>query len=134
MTTLRVPEQLDLEQTFSELAEQWRQETAIYSSVSKKAMHPAYQRIIGMGPAAIPPQGFVNRQWRERQAAAAHPPCGFFCEQTKCHSSLVLLTARHAAGQKGIAPNRQLAGQGGSLPLSCRRSISNHSGTSCAAH
>jgi hypothetical protein len=54
MTTLRAPEQPDLEQTFSELAEQWRQETAIYSSVSKKAMHPAYQRIIGMGPAAIP--------------------------------------------------------------------------------
>jgi hypothetical protein len=54
MTSLRIPEQSELEQAFSELAEGWRQEIAIYSSVSKKALHPAYQRIIGMGPAAIP--------------------------------------------------------------------------------
>jgi hypothetical protein len=54
MTILREPEQSELERIFSELAEQWRRETAIHSSVSKKAMHSAYQRIIGMGPAAVP--------------------------------------------------------------------------------
>jgi hypothetical protein len=44
----------ELEQLFARLAEEWRDETAIYSSVTQKAMHPAYQRIIGMGPAALP--------------------------------------------------------------------------------
>jgi hypothetical protein len=44
----------DLEKLFQELTEQWRAETAHHSSVTKKAMHPAYQRIIGMGPAVIP--------------------------------------------------------------------------------
>jgi hypothetical protein len=44
----------ELEQLFARLAKEWRDETAIYSSVTQKAMHPAYQRIIGMGPAALP--------------------------------------------------------------------------------
>jgi hypothetical protein len=39
---------------FQQLAEEWRRETAIYSSLTKKVLHPSYQRIIGMGPAAIP--------------------------------------------------------------------------------
>ncbi len=39
---------------FSELAEQWRRETCIYSNISKKWAHPAYQRIIGMGYPAVP--------------------------------------------------------------------------------
>ena len=39
---------------FSELAQRWRRETAAYSVVQKKVLHPAYQRIIGFGPAAIP--------------------------------------------------------------------------------
>src|SRR5438270_5309892 len=54
MTSVRIPAEAELEKTFLELAEQWRRETAVLSSVSKKALHPAYQRIIGMGPAAIP--------------------------------------------------------------------------------
>jgi hypothetical protein len=44
----------ELEQLFASLAAQWREETAVYSSVTQKAVHPAYQRIIGMGPAALP--------------------------------------------------------------------------------
>jgi hypothetical protein len=43
-----------LAQRFSDLAQQWRRETAAYSVVQKKILHPAYQRIIGMGPTAIP--------------------------------------------------------------------------------
>jgi hypothetical protein len=43
------------EQQFRSLAEQWRRETGMLSSILKKAMHPAYQRIIGMGAGAIVP-------------------------------------------------------------------------------
>ncbi len=43
-----------VEELFQRLADQWRKETAHLSLVVKKVMHPAYQRIIGLGPAAIP--------------------------------------------------------------------------------
>ncbi len=33
---------------------QWEKETKFYSSVEKIAMHPAYQRVIGMGMDAVP--------------------------------------------------------------------------------
>ena len=46
------PQQIDAE-AFNRLARQWRIETAAHSSLAKKVMHPAYQRIIGMGPGAI---------------------------------------------------------------------------------
>jgi hypothetical protein len=46
--------QADLEATFHSLTEQWHRETDHLSSQTQKAMHPAYQRIIGMGPAALP--------------------------------------------------------------------------------
>ncbi len=39
---------------FSRLARTWKAETGHLSSVTKAAMHPAYQRIIGLGPAALP--------------------------------------------------------------------------------
>ena len=39
---------------FHTLAQQWKQETAHYSNIAKKALHPAYQEIIGMGKAAVP--------------------------------------------------------------------------------
>jgi hypothetical protein len=41
-------------QEFAQLAERWKAETAHLSLVTKAAMHPAYQRIIGLGPAALP--------------------------------------------------------------------------------
>ena len=40
-------------EVFNRLARQWRTETAAHSSLAKKVMHPAYQRIIGMGPGVI---------------------------------------------------------------------------------
>jgi hypothetical protein len=43
-----------LEADFQLLAKQWRKETAIHSSLTRKVMHPAYQRIIGMGPSVLP--------------------------------------------------------------------------------
>lgn len=38
---------------FRKLADQWRRETRYQSSVTKMAMHPAYQQIIGMGQEAL---------------------------------------------------------------------------------
>lgn len=42
------------EKKFRTLADSWRKETRYLSSINKKAMHPAYQQIIGMGQEAIP--------------------------------------------------------------------------------
>jgi hypothetical protein len=43
-----------VEHRFEQLAQQWKAETALLSDLSKKSMHPAYQRIIGMGQDALP--------------------------------------------------------------------------------
>lgn len=42
-----------LEERFQGLAEEWRRDTQLESSVSRIAMHPSYQRIIAMGQRAI---------------------------------------------------------------------------------
>ena len=39
---------------FHRLAVQWRDETQLLSSTTGKAMHPAYQQIIGLGPEVLP--------------------------------------------------------------------------------
>lgn len=39
---------------FGDLCEVWRVETVLLSSVEQIALHPAYQRIIGLGSAALP--------------------------------------------------------------------------------
>ncbi len=39
---------------FAELTERWQTDTRLSSSVAEMAMHPAYQRIIGMGRRAVP--------------------------------------------------------------------------------
>ena len=39
---------------FHLLVKKWRKETAIFSSITKIVIHPAYQRIIGMGIPALP--------------------------------------------------------------------------------
>lgn len=46
--------QEDEESKFRRLADQWIIETEHTSSVKKACMHPAYQRIIGMGSAVVP--------------------------------------------------------------------------------
>jgi hypothetical protein len=43
-----------LPRTFQDLVETWRRETAFLSFIHQRAMHPAYQRIIGMGWVAVP--------------------------------------------------------------------------------
>jgi len=42
------------ESIFNDLVSLWRRETVALSSLEKKAMHPAYQRIIALGPGVIP--------------------------------------------------------------------------------
>jgi hypothetical protein len=44
----------DLEVRFRKLAEQWRRQTKFRSAIEDKAIHPAYQSIIAMGPQVIP--------------------------------------------------------------------------------
>lgn len=39
---------------FERLRDQWKRETAHLGRVERRAMHPAYQHIIGMGPDAVP--------------------------------------------------------------------------------
>jgi hypothetical protein len=39
---------------FQTLAERWKKETAHQSNMAKKALHPAYQEIIGMGERVVP--------------------------------------------------------------------------------
>lgn len=46
--------QSEIEPEFLKLAKQWREETCFMSSITIKSMHPAYQRIIGMGSQVAP--------------------------------------------------------------------------------
>lgn len=41
------------EKTFQQLSAQWHKETKHTSSLTKILLHPAYQKIIGMGPMAL---------------------------------------------------------------------------------
>lgn len=47
--------QVPTELRFRKLTSKWRRETMHLSSAADIAMHPAYQQIIGMGWAAVPP-------------------------------------------------------------------------------
>ena len=47
-------DQRAIEQRFNRLASLWKSETELYSKVTKRILHPAYQKIIGMGETAIP--------------------------------------------------------------------------------
>jgi hypothetical protein len=42
------------EQRFNRLAKAWKSETELVSKVTKRILHPAYQKTIGMGESAIP--------------------------------------------------------------------------------
>lgn len=50
----QLPFDFDLARRFQNLAQTWRSETKYVSSLSKIAMHPAYQKIIGMGKPVLP--------------------------------------------------------------------------------
>lgn len=44
----------ELKRKFNAHVQDWRHATGFLSAVSKKFMHPSYQKIIGMGPQVIP--------------------------------------------------------------------------------
>jgi hypothetical protein len=48
------PKKAAAEQRFKHLAKAWKSDTELISKVTKKILHPAYQKIIGMGEPAIP--------------------------------------------------------------------------------
>lgn len=48
---------------FFRLKQEWEEATAMLSSITEIAMHPAYQQIIGMGSIAIP---FIMRELENR--------------------------------------------------------------------
>ncbi len=54
MTATLIAPPARLAATFRELADRWRAETLYLSSTTEIATHPAYQRIIGLGPQVIP--------------------------------------------------------------------------------
>jgi hypothetical protein len=43
-----------IEETFFNVAEQWKSETAPYSSIRRKKQHPLYRQIVEIGEAAVP--------------------------------------------------------------------------------
>jgi hypothetical protein len=53
MTMLIAPPRR-LEALFAKLSEEWQRETRYLSSTTAIATHPAYQRIIGLGPQVVP--------------------------------------------------------------------------------
>ena len=55
----------DLRAEFNQLAEQWHDETGHMSSAISFTQHPAYLRIIGMGPAVVP---FILKDLQRTQA------------------------------------------------------------------
>lgn len=44
----------DLQKEFKELMARWEKETQYMSAITNIAMHPSFQRIIGMGPQVLP--------------------------------------------------------------------------------
>jgi hypothetical protein len=54
-----------LEARFKQLVEQWRSETGMYSSITRKVQHPAYRKLIEMGKDALP---FILRELCDRPA------------------------------------------------------------------
>src|SRR5437879_6245673 len=54
MPALQTADDVELAAKFRQLADTWREETAFVSMLSKKVLHPAYQRIIGLGTPVLP--------------------------------------------------------------------------------
>jgi hypothetical protein len=52
-----------VEQQFMHFAENWKNSTGGFSSITRRYAHPTYQKILGMGPAIIP---FILRELQRR--------------------------------------------------------------------
>jgi hypothetical protein len=51
---LEQPSALRLSNEFRQLVQQWKADVAHLSSTTERTLHPAYLRIIGLGPPAVP--------------------------------------------------------------------------------
>jgi len=91
---LSLPMSLPEEQRFRELTARWRKDTAFLSSTSEIATHPAYQQLIGMGPAALP---FIFAELRKR------PALWFWALRSITGEDPVPTTARGNLGQMTAA-------------------------------
>ena len=45
---------VEMKARFADLADEWRRETSHFSNPAKRILHPAYQKIISLGRAALP--------------------------------------------------------------------------------
>jgi hypothetical protein len=54
VTQTSAPQSEQLDDVFQDLMRRWREERGPTSSTTEMAMCPAYQRIIGLGPVAVP--------------------------------------------------------------------------------
>jgi hypothetical protein len=61
--TTTSPKTKSVEQEFLGLAREWKEAVRLVSSFEKMILHPAYQRIIGLGPLAVP---LLLREMAER--------------------------------------------------------------------
>ena len=66
----KTPETTELEAAFNKLAEQWIKDTAFHSNDYFIVKHPAYQRIVELGEAALP---LIFREL-EKGGTAVHWP------------------------------------------------------------
>ena len=64
ITPPRKIQSLHLRAQFTRLADLWKRDTAHLSNITRRAMHPAYQRIICMGHEAVP---FMLEEFRKGQ-------------------------------------------------------------------
>ncbi len=64
--TIAAADSPELARAIADLAQRWRRATTAHSVLQKKVLHPAYQRIIGLGPAVFP---YI---FRELQREPAH--------------------------------------------------------------
>lgn len=51
---VRARQGIDVAEIFHSNAEKWKDDSMFTSSITQLVLHPSYQRIIGLGPAAIP--------------------------------------------------------------------------------
>lgn len=58
-----LPKADHLAESFTKLSQEWQRQTGHLSSIERKAMHPTYQAIIGMGMQGVP---YVLRELKNR--------------------------------------------------------------------
>ena len=66
----------DLDEVFRKLVAEWQSAVAHLSSTTRRVQHPAYQRIIALGPRVVP---HLLRELKERPNHWYAAPCPHRC-------------------------------------------------------